>query len=241
MAFPLDTALLLAGLRGGAVGCVSFFAWLTALELRPLAQAGKWRASLRPGLTAGVGVWALPFLSIHWSAPPGFCPLFTALALPIAIFGAACGFAVESAFDDARGLLAGAALLGGAIAIGDAMTSAGRMWLSGREVDDMPFAVGVALASSLSAAALFALRRAPEPVGRLWAVMLLTVAAEVVQATDAWARKFTAGPMSGPICRLPALPGEAMAPIAAAILILVVLAVRKWLIYDPRHHRVGLA
>ena len=165
MAFPFDVPLVLAGLRGAAVGCVSFFAWLTAFEVRSQAERGFWRAVLAPGLAAGVGVWALPFLSIPWSAPPGFCSLFTVLALPFAVFAAACGFAVERAFDDARGLLSGAALFGAAIAIGDGMMTAGRMWLSGLEVDDMPFAVGVALASTLAAGAVFALRRAPEPAG----------------------------------------------------------------------------
>jgi hypothetical protein len=159
--------------------------------------------------------------------------VLAAVALLVIAIGVAVGSLLERRFLDGRGLVAGGALLGAAIPLGQGLVLLGITGPMTLNLDNVPIATAVAVASPLTVGALLARRRLPPSMGKPAAIFLLTLAAELSQIIERRAVVPTSDPLPALGFDLGSLPAEAMPPVAGLTLAAALLILRKSALRPP--------
>jgi len=201
----------------GLAACLAAFEALGA-PTRSLA-----RRILAPGLAVGTAIWALSLLGADWPPAVTVVPGLALASLAIAVIGAGAAFHAYAHCEGKLCLLGGGALLGAGVA-----ASHGAMLLALRGVgdisfDDTPFFASIAVSSAAGAASLLIFRRKPDRAGQAAASFCLALGMAMALAIGRSAIQLQPGYGTRAAGLLPA---SQFAPLAAALSLIVVVAVR---------------
>jgi NO-binding membrane sensor protein with MHYT domain len=202
-----------------------FAGWFVAFELLKRRSHGRTERTgliVAAGVAGGAGVWAHPCLAGAW--PDAICVNATGsvVAFAVIVAAASTGFAVERFFRDARGLIGGGAILGAGVALSHFAVFLALRGPVEVNVDDMPVAGAVALASGLAVLGFAARRRHPGNGGQLAAVVCLTAATSLSQIIGRFS--LIARPDAEPVFDPVAIPIADMTVIAGLVLVAALTA-----------------
>lgn len=153
-----DTALHIAAAIGGVAACLA--GCVRAFETFPIGGAphGPVVRAIA-AMLIGVSVWAEPLLAQVWPAQLGLAPDLEAASLALALAASCWALFCRKRCRGLLRVIGPGAILGGGITVCNAANLLALRGPADLAFDDMPFSLGVTLASTAAVAAFIALSR----------------------------------------------------------------------------------